>query len=88
MRTVFYLNHDELDMNFLKILNNLFHSKKIKIDVDDEFDPEEETSRNDTEYLMSSEKNHKILSQRLKNIERGKNLKILKQKEFDEISRV
>ena len=64
MYTTFHINTNELDNNFLKGLKSLFRNKNVSIIVEEDQD--------ETEYLLASEANRKMLEQSLKNIEEGK----------------
>ena len=64
MYTTFHINVNELDTNFLKGLKSLFRNKNVSIIVEEDQD--------ETEYLLASEANRKMLEQSLKNIEEGK----------------
>ena len=64
MYTTFHINVNELDTNFLKGLKSLFRNKNVSIIVEEDQD--------ETEYLLASEANRKMLEQSLKNVEEGK----------------
>jgi len=66
MNTTFHLNSSELDEKFLKAVKTMFKGKKISIVVEDYQD--------ETEYLLESDANRKILEKRLKNVEAKKEM--------------
>ena len=68
MYTTFHINTNELDINFLKGIKSLFKNKNVSIIVEEEQD--------ETEYLLASEANRKILEQSLKNVEEGKLIEV------------
>lgn len=68
MYTTFHINVNELDTNFLKGLKSLFRNKNVSIIVEEEQD--------ETEYLLASEANRKMLEQSLKNVEEGKLIEV------------
>jgi hypothetical protein len=68
MYTTFHINVNELDNNFLKGLKSLFRNKNVSIIVEEEQD--------ETEYLLASEANRKMLEQSLKNVEEGKLIEV------------
>ena len=57
MYTAFHIKASELNENFLKGLKTLFKSKRISIIVEEEQD--------ETEYLLQSEANRKMLEESL-----------------------
>jgi len=63
MYTEIHIKADELDESFLKSIRSLFKKKKISIIVEEEMD--------ETEYLLASPANRKILEKSLKSIEAG-----------------
>lgn len=65
MHTTFHLNSNELDEKFLKAVKTMFKGKKISIVVEDYQD--------ETEYLLTTEANSKILEKRITEIEGNKN---------------
>ena len=69
MHTAFNVNASDLDENFLEGLKTMFKNKRITIIV-------EEEQGDETEYLLSSEKNRKILEESLKNVEEGKTTEV------------
>ncbi|MFK5976056.1 MAG: hypothetical protein QM493_06075 [Sulfurovum sp.] len=66
MQVNYQLDTTQLNMNFIESIKTLFGDKKIDIIIRDE----EETSRNDTEYLLSNKKNAKKLMKSIENIEK------------------
>lgn len=65
MQSVYRLNAEELDYQFLESLKSLFKNKEIEIVV---------SEVDETAYLMSSAANRRHLLQAIKNIEQGTNL--------------
>ena len=65
MKSVYRLNAEELDYQFLESLKSLFKNKEIEIVV---------SEVDETTYLMSSAANRRHLLQAIKNIEEGTNL--------------
>ena len=65
MYTVYRLNADELNHQFLALLQTLFQDREIEITVSDV---------DETAYLMGSEPNRKRLLQVVQNINNGQNL--------------
>ncbi|HRW09800.1 MAG TPA: hypothetical protein P5121_32085 [Caldilineaceae bacterium] len=65
MKSVYRLNAEELDYQFLESLKSLFKNKEIEIVV---------SEVDETAYLMSSAANRRHLLQAIKNIEEGTNL--------------
>ena len=63
MYTSFHIKANELDEKFLKVLKTIFKSKRISIIVEEEQD--------ETEYLLSSPANRRMLEKSLKNIKAG-----------------
>jgi hypothetical protein len=69
MYTEFHIKPSEIDEKFLKRIQTLFKkSKKISITVEDEPD--------ETAYLLRSENNRKMLEQSIKEVEKGKLVKV------------
>ena len=66
MYTEFRLNANQLDIKFLNSLKALFKDKTISIIVEEEMD--------ETEYLLASEANRKMLLNRIKDVQEGKNM--------------
>ena len=66
MYTEFRLNANQLDIKFLNSLKALFKDKTISIIVEEEID--------ETEYLLTSEANRKMLLNRIKDVQEGKNM--------------
>ena len=65
MQTVYRLNADELNQQFLDALRTLFEDKEIEIIV---------TEVDETAYLMQSEANRKRLLEAIEAVNYGKNL--------------
>ena len=63
MYTTFHIKADELDETFLKKLKGIFKKKSIIISVEEDID--------ETEYLLRSESNRKMLEKSLKSAEAG-----------------
>ena len=68
MTTVFYIDANEINMDFTTALRNLFKDKKITVTVDVDMD--------ETEYLLRSKANKKMLLKSLKQAETGKVKKV------------
>lgn len=69
MYTEFHIKPSEIDEKFLKKIKTLFKkSKKVSIMVEDEPD--------ETEYLLRSNTNRKMLEQSIKEAENGKLIKV------------
>ncbi len=65
MQTVYHLNADELDNQFLEALKTLFKDKTIEIVV---------TEVDETAYLLQSDANRKQLLQAIEHVNNGENL--------------
>lgn len=65
MQTVYRLNANELDTQFLEALKLLFRDKTVEIVV---------TTLDETDYLIKSEANHKRLKEAIENVNKGTNL--------------
>jgi hypothetical protein len=63
MYTEIHIKADELDESFLKSIRSLFKKKNISIIVEEEPD--------ETEYLLQSEANRKMLMQSIRQAEKG-----------------
>ena len=63
MYTTFHIKANELDETFLKQLKIIFKRKQISISVEEEED--------ETEYLLRSEANRKMLLESIKQAEKG-----------------
>lgn len=69
MYTEFHVKPGELDEKFISKVKNLFKkSKKISITIEDELD--------ETEYLLRSEANRKMLRKSMEEVERGELIKV------------
>ena len=66
MTTTYHLSANDLTTDFLKSLRTLYKGKTISITVETEMD--------ETEYLLASEANRKVLHRRIKDVQEGKNL--------------
>lgn len=65
MYTVYHLNVNELDSQFIKALQTLFKDKDVEIVVH---------TVDETDYLLQSETNRKRLLQAIQNIDNQQNL--------------
>ena len=65
MVTVYRLNVNELNEQFIEALQALFKDREVEITV---------TEVDETEYLLRSEPNREQLLQAIKNIDNGKDL--------------
>jgi len=65
MYTTFRINKKDLNKDFLNALKSLFKSDELEISV---------SPADETEYLLRSEKNKKLLLKSVKNIKARKNL--------------
>ena len=65
MQTVYRLNANELDSQFLEALKLLFRDKTVEIVV---------TTLDETDYLIKSEANYKRLKEAIDNVNKGTNL--------------
>ena len=65
MQTVYRLNANELDTQFLEALKLLFRDKTVEIVV---------TTLDETDYLIKSEANYKRLKEAIENVNNGTNL--------------
>ena len=65
MQSIYHLNANELDDQFLESLKVLFGDRRIEIVV---------SSVDETEYLMSNPANREHLLRAIKNVEEGRNL--------------
>ncbi|MBW8050336.1 MAG: hypothetical protein FVQ77_08365 [Cytophagales bacterium] len=68
MYTEFHTTADALDDNFLKGIRAIFKNKPISIIVEEEMD--------ETEYLLRSPANRKMLLESLENVKKGKLIKV------------
>ena len=66
MYTTFHLKASDLDERFLKAVKAMFKSRNISIVIEEEQD--------ETEYLLASEANRKMLLKRIKDVQEDKNL--------------
>lgn len=64
MYTEFHIKANALDINFIKSVKAMFKSKSISIIITEDLD--------ETEYLLSSPANRKMLGGSLKNVKKGK----------------
>lgn len=65
MQTVYRLNANELDSQFLEALKLLFRDKTVEIVV---------TTLDETDYLMKSDANYKRLKEAIDNVNKSTNL--------------
>ena len=70
MQTVYRLNGAELDIQFLQALQTLFRDKEIRIIVTEV----DESSDDETEYLLRSDANRTHLLQEIAHVENGQEL--------------
>lgn len=75
MQVNYQLNTTQLNIDFIESIKLLFGDKKIDIVIRDE---EDNIFRDDTKYLMSSQKNSDILLRSIKRIEQNSELLIHK----------
>jgi hypothetical protein len=68
MYTEFHLNANALDENFLKSVKTMFKSKTISIVITEEQD--------ETDYLLQSDANRKVLLESIKQADLGKLVKV------------
>lgn len=68
MYTTFHINANELDLNFLNKVKTMFKNKPISIIIEEEQD--------ETEYLLQSKANRKMLLASIKQVEKGELIKI------------
>jgi len=68
MYTEFHTNANMLDLNFLKGIKAMFKSKSISIIITEEQD--------ETEYLLQSDANRKMLEESLENVKKGKLIEV------------
>jgi antitoxin YefM len=73
MQTIFQMNADELDQNFLESLKTLFKNKEIEITV---------SERDETEYLLRSPANRQHLLRAIREIEESRNIIVPEQEQF------
>jgi len=77
METVFKLKTKELDMSFIESIKHLFKGKEIEITI--------KPALNETEYLLNSPANKKMLLEAIEEVKRNKNLIRFTGKEFEEL---
>lgn len=68
MTTTYHLSANDLSGDFLKSIKSLYKGKAISITVESEMD--------ETEYLLASEPNRKMLLESIKQAERGELIKV------------
>lgn len=73
MYSVYRLNANELNMNFIKGLKKIFKDKDIEIII---------SEYNDTEYLLKDPENKNRLLEAISNVDNRKNLVEAEQKVF------
>ena len=76
MFATYQLKAEELNMDFFESIKETFKGKDLEISIN-YFD--------ETEYLLSSEKNKEILLKRMKDVEEGKNLITFTVEEFEKL---
>jgi len=69
MQSIYYLNTNEIDNEFISAIKTLFSGKNIEITITEVPD--------ETEYLLSNKANSKRLLKSIENINKGINLKVL-----------
>lgn len=74
MKATYILNLDELNVDFLEGLKLIFNGAQLRIKVE---------KHDETEYLMSSPKNHEMLMDSIRNVEKGINLVEIPIKEIE-----
>ncbi|MFN8493924.1 MAG: hypothetical protein U0350_40370 [Caldilineaceae bacterium] len=74
MYSVYHLNADELDNQFLEALKTLFKNKTIEIVV---------SEVDETEYLLKSPANRKRLLEAIENVNNGQNLIEVKMEDLE-----
>lgn len=68
MYTEFHINANALDITFLKNIRAMFKNKPISITIEEEQD--------ETEYLLQSKTNRKMLLESMKQAEKGELIKV------------
>jgi len=68
MHTTFHLKASELNEEFIKAVKVLFKGRNISITIEEDMD--------ETEYLLSSEANRKMLEKSLENVKQGKLIEV------------
>jgi len=68
MTTTYHLSANDLSVDFLKSLKSMYKGKTISITVEPEMD--------ETEYLLSSDANRKMLLESIKQVENGELVKV------------
>jgi len=68
MYTEFHINANALDISFIKSVKTMFKNKSISIIITEEQD--------ETEYLLSSPANRKMLEESLENVKKGKLIEV------------
>ena len=66
MQSVYYLNTEEINIDFINSVKSLFSGKNIEITINEMID--------ETDYLLKSKKNAQRLLKSVDNINKGKNL--------------
>ena len=67
MTLKYELNTEELSDGILQSIKNAFNKKRVKITV-------EEAEMDETEYLLSTEANRKVLEESIQQLERGEGI--------------
>lgn len=73
MQTIYKINADELDSNFLESIKVLFRHKEIEIVV---------SERDETAYLLASPANREMLLNAVKDIEENRGIVVPAQEQF------
>jgi antitoxin YefM len=79
METIFRIKPEELDERLLSSIKAAFPHRTIEVRVSDTFQDDED----ETAYLMRSPANRAMLLRRIADIERGENLVIPDQSQFE-----
>ncbi len=76
MYATFTLSKDELNIGFINQIKNLIETDQMIISVE---------SHDETEYLSRSQRNHKMLIERMKYVDEGKDLIEVKNEEIEKM---
>jgi len=76
MYATFTLSKDELNIGFINQIKNLIETDQMIISVE---------SHDETEYLSRSSRNHKMLIERMKYVDEGKDLIEVKNEEIEKM---
>jgi antitoxin YefM len=66
MVTTIRINANDINENIIASIKSMFKNKEIEINISEAMD--------DTDYLFASSENRRILEERMKNVDSGKNL--------------